>query len=1088
MKNIFHVLIKSGLCVPLFLLIGTDHIWGQTAAGMIEGGALHAVAISTGGELYAWGDQADGRLGNGTTATGSVTTAARVLKSGTTFDNATDASGGFAHSLAVDGFGNAWAFGDNSYGELGNNSTVDSGTAVQVLESSTAGNYLTGISNVSAGAYFSLATGTNGTAWAWGSNDTGRTGIGSTSGDQKYASRVTLTSTSYLSNIVSVSAGYDFGLALDGTGGVWAWGANDKGQLGQGNTTDTSRAVRFMLNSTTPLTGITAIAATELASVAVMWSGTNNGTVWCCGDQANGELGDGSTANVNKEYPVEVQKVGGAPLTDVVQVAAGPLHVLALDGSGNVWAWGYNEYGNLGNGTTTTSSNAEEVSIPVNPGTSIVSIGAGGDDNDVDVYSFSYAVGSDGAIYSWGWDGNGELGNGATSSSTSKSPTNYSTLPDLSNTYVTYNSSGLSGLVLNGTSVYYNDGYGGLGNTFIQLKTGTVLSGIQSGHMVYNPSTLTTTGTWSWGSIAAQYSTDGQRVYIDVTVTNSLPLSGTESDAYDGYTEDENTIDEFSAQFMTLLVPGNDPGYQGASYTGTDPNLITTQTMSSQGDAPVVPGYYEQSGTISAGAIVVNDEMLPNTSGTAPDVELTLETYGTSSSTKVIVGANLAAYTGGADSDTQPPYFVNPIPPGSTVSFELAVGGESYGNDPSVVRSDIYSKFVSKFPVDSNGAPGWPNGGTIHDNRAIARVFLASGSAESYNNPRAWTSPITSGTYSPYFANGNPSVAEEQSFRSALLASASNTVAAIQTTGTITQAVIFWDTEGEHFPQPEGTYIGDPRLIMPDVGLTGTYAVSWTPDSSQTNGQPMQSSTQASVAPEMDYSITGNPNLRTIDEYFNIFTEAGYLIGMTLRPDLFLAGTPDSTGTSTDGCWQYDPNADNVLSSLPLAHQRVVQLLETKIWFAMDRWGMRVFYVDSNSPYDEAEFRQVVDDFYAKYGQRLLLIPEQGSASFYSSTAKYHDFGYVNTYPLSYFFEPGDVYDPAILSISTPSSILRSYIYPNAYSVVVAKESELPEGYSLTTYQAQLKSAVQQGDILLYNGWFTYENSDMQDVINAYAP
>jgi hypothetical protein len=54
--------------------------------------------------------------------------------------------------------------------------------------------------------------------------------------------------------------------------------------------------------------------------------------------------------------------------------------------------------------------------------------------------------------------------------------------------------------------------------------------------------------------------------------------------------------------------------------------------------------------------------------------------------------------------------------------------------------------------------------------------------------------------------------------------------------------------------------------------------------------------------------------------------------------------------------------------------------------------------------------------------------------------------------------------------------------------VVVAKESELPEGYSLTTYQAQLKSAVQQGDILLYNGWFTYENSDMQDVINAYAP
>ncbi len=727
----------------------------------------------------------------------------------------------------------------------------------------------------------------------------------------------------------------------------------------------------------------------------------------------------------------------------------------------------------------------------MNANTSVVYVGAGGYDSGSTVDSFSYAIGSDGAVYSWGYGGHGELGNGSTSSSTSKSPTQYSTLPNLSTTYVTFNSSGLNGIVLNGTSAYYNDGYGGLENLNCTLvtKAGTTLS--TSGGVTYNPSTLTTTGSWSWGTIVAQYSASEGRVYIDVTVTNKLPLSGTSSTAFDGYLEDSNTIDECSLQFCTLQCPGYDPGYQGASETGTDPNLLTTQIITSQGDAPVVPGYYEESGTISQGAVVVNDQMLLNTSGTAPDIEATLEGYGTSSNSHFILGANLSRYTPGQYSNSPPPYFVNPIPPGSSVSFELAVGGEPYANDPSVVRSDIYTKAVSKFPVDSNGAPGWPSGGTTHNNGAIARVLLASNSDVTYNNPRGWTSPIVSGTYTAYFANGNPSVAEEQSFRSALLSSGSSTLSAIQTTGTVTQAVIFWDTEGEHFPQPDGTYIGDPRVIMPDVGLTGSYGLSWTPDSSQTAGQPAQSSTQASVAPEMDYSITGNPNLRTIDEYYKIFTNAGYQIGETLRPEMFLAGTPDSTGTSTDGCWQYDPNNDSVLSSLPLSHQRVVQLLEAKIWFAWNRWGMRVFYVDSNSYYDEAEFRKVVDDFYTAFGKQLLLIPEQTSFSFYSCTAPYHDYEYPgSTYPLTYISEPGGVYNPSTLSLSTPTSILQSYIYPHAYSVIVAHEDPAITtwGYSLSAYRAQLKAAVRQGDILLYDGWFTYGNPDIQDVITAYGP
>ena len=80
--------------------------------------------------------------------------------------------------------------------------------------------------------------------------------------------------------------------------------------------------------------------------------------------------------------------------------------------------------------------------------------------------------------------------------------------------------------------------------------------------------------------------------------------------------------------------------------------------------------------------------------------------------------------------------------------------------------------------------------------------------------------------------------------------------------------------------------------------------------------------------------------------------------------------------------------------------------------------------------------------------------------------------------------------NPSTLNLSTPNSILQSYIYPHAYSVIVAHEDPAITswGYSLTTYQAQLKAAVRQGDILLYDGWFTYGNPDIGDVITSYGP
>jgi alpha-tubulin suppressor-like RCC1 family protein len=381
--------------------------------GLIDGGSYHGLAVETDGTFYAWGDQTYGRLGNGKTASGDVESPAQVLTSGTNnfFGNVVYASGGYDHSLAVDSLGNVWSFGDNSNGQLGNDTLTTEDYPVRVLTSTSTNSYLAGVTNVAAGYLFSLATGTNGSVWSWGYNDNGRTGLGTAGAtNQEYAEKL-LTTTGTLSNIVQVAAGEEFGIALDGTGGVWAWGDNADGEVGESGSTSQSRAIRILSGSGTTLNNVTDVAAGWDHGLAVVWDGTANfGTVWCWGEQEYGRLGNGETGAAAVKYPVEVTETNGAFLSCVAQVAAGPCHSLALDDSGNVWAWGYNSDGQLGDGTTTEEAYAEEIPIPVNPGTTIVYIGAGGNSTD----GSSYALGSDGTIYSWGYNAYGELGIGTT--------------------------------------------------------------------------------------------------------------------------------------------------------------------------------------------------------------------------------------------------------------------------------------------------------------------------------------------------------------------------------------------------------------------------------------------------------------------------------------------------------------------------------------------------------------------------------------------------------------------------------------------------------------------------------------------------
>jgi len=195
---------------------------------------------------------------------------------------------------------------------------------------------------IAGGGHHSLALRNDGTVWAWGRNNYGQLGDGTTT------ERHTPVQVANLTGVQAIAGGFSHSLALRSDGTVWAWGRNSKGQLGDGTTTNRTTPVQ-VLN----LTGVQAIAGGFFHSLALK----SDGTVWAWGYNHFGQLGDGTTAN--RTIPVQV-----ADLTGVQAIAAGSDHSLALRNDGTVWAWGWNYLGQLGDGTTANRSIPVQVQLP----------------------------------------------------------------------------------------------------------------------------------------------------------------------------------------------------------------------------------------------------------------------------------------------------------------------------------------------------------------------------------------------------------------------------------------------------------------------------------------------------------------------------------------------------------------------------------------------------------------------------------------------------------------------------------------------------------------------------------------------------
>jgi len=228
-----------------------------------------------------------------------------------------------------------------------------------------------------AGGNHSLTLKIDGTVWAWGVNSVGQLGNGTTTSSN------TPVQVSGLTVVAAIAAGGNHSLALKNDGTVWTWGHNVFGQLGNGTTTSSNTPVQV-------LTGAKAIAAGYNHSLALK----DDGTVWAWGYNLYGQLGDGTTTT-NSITPVQVLNITGAKA-----IAAGGNHSLALKDDGTVWAWGYNLYGQLGDGLNSNRTTPVQVLTGAN------AIAAG--------FSHSLALKDDGTVWAWGANNTGQLGDGTT--------------------------------------------------------------------------------------------------------------------------------------------------------------------------------------------------------------------------------------------------------------------------------------------------------------------------------------------------------------------------------------------------------------------------------------------------------------------------------------------------------------------------------------------------------------------------------------------------------------------------------------------------------------------------------------------------
>ncbi len=659
--------------------VSTAGVLSGLTLSQVTAGGFQTCVLSSTGKAYCWGGNPHGGLGNGNTTSSSVpvaVTASGVL-SGVTL---TGIKAGYEHTCALSSAGAEYCWGSDGHGELGIGSGTDSNVPVAVTQGGIS------YSQIAAGNLTSCALSTAGAAYCWGRGTSGELGNNSTSGRTTPAAVNTSGALSG-KTVSQIAVGSQFTCALDSAGGSYCWGADVSGQLGNPATALSSSVPEAVTSNST-----VTISAGQNQACAI----SSGGAAYCWGDDTYGELGNGTTTSTAQTSPVAVSTSGVLAGVTLTQISAGSNYTCALSSAGVAYCWGQDNYGQLGNNTTSSTPYSSPVAVytttGVLSGVKLIQISAGN--------QHTCALATTGAVYCWGYDVDGELGN--SSNTTTGAPVAVTTSGALSGvaiTQVSVEHLGTCAVGANGAAYcwgYNTDGdLGNSSNSATNFPVAVYPSGVLSGKFLTQISgsalsacAIDSTGkAYCWGSDT----TYGQLGNGSTTTNSNVPVAVTTTGALSGVSLGLITAGAFNACGVSTAGAsycwGNngDGEFGSNNFTSPSSTPVATYTggvLSGQVLSQITGGY---SSTCAAGG----PGGLPYCWG--QDTRGQLDNGGTTNSSVAVVTHNLL-----------------PGPPTAVVAFPAGTSMTVYFTAPS----DDGFGTVSNYSVTATpGAGTYPGGG-----------------------------------------------------------------------------------------------------------------------------------------------------------------------------------------------------------------------------------------------------------------------------------------------------------------------------------------------------------------------------------------
>lgn len=306
-------------------------------------GDEHVAALKTDGTLWMWGSNAEGQLGNGGggNAVDSIDNPCQTVPL-KVMDNVAAVSCGDHHTAAVKTDGTLWMWGANSAGQLGNGGDGNATNVLGQPRQTTPIKVMDNVTAVSCGSTHTAILKTDGTLWMCGNNCYGALGNGGDGNASDLFTKWQTVPMQVMEDVASVSCGGGTTAAVKIDGTLWTWGENGSGQLGNGGTGDMREIFWNRLCQTTPMQVMDHVASVACGSAHTAILKTD-GTLWTCGYNSYGKLGDGMDEEL-REIPVQV-------MDHVSSMACGGNSTAVIKTDGTLLVWGKNDYGQLGNGT-----------------------------------------------------------------------------------------------------------------------------------------------------------------------------------------------------------------------------------------------------------------------------------------------------------------------------------------------------------------------------------------------------------------------------------------------------------------------------------------------------------------------------------------------------------------------------------------------------------------------------------------------------------------------------------------------------------------------------------------------------------------